>query len=390
MGWFSKSNPPPPPSPEPAPAEPPRAAAPAQLQCSFCGKSQKEVRKLIAGPNAYICDECIVLSKDIIDGDQESPAIEVPAPADLEIALDDHAVGQRAAKRALVAALRRHLLGSAQPGSDQRAPRVLLVGPSGSGKTTLGRALCAVTGLVAHHADVSRLSESGYVGEDVENLLGSLLMYAKQKTESARRGVLFLDGLEKLKAERPLSRSRDISGEGVQRELIRLLDGLDLAVPMWAHRRHPQAEVEHFTCRSLFVGAAARLDPLPPRASDRELRAALASAGLLPELLARFDRIVPLPLPDADTLLALLAHPRGPIAEASKVVASLGGSLEYTHTAMRALAEAAAASAEGAWLLNHIVDRQMEEIMTAPSPRRAWSVDEGRVRGLVAEALGIS
>jgi ATP-dependent Clp protease ATP-binding subunit ClpX len=360
---------------------------PTLLGCSFCKKSQKEVRKLIAGPDVQICDECIVLSQQIVDEDKTAPAPVVPAPADLEIALDEHAVGQRPAKRALVAALRRHLITSAQPDSAERAPRVLLVGPSASGKTSLGRGICAVTGLPSYHADVSRLSESGYVGEDLENLLGTLLLNAERAHDRAERGVLFLDGIEKLKAERPLAKSRDISGEGVQRELIRLLDGLELNVPMWTHRRHPQGEVQQMSCRSIFVAASARLDPLPPRASDRALRAALVATGILPEVLSRFDRIVPLPLPDADTLHALLHHARGPVAAARCVVEALGGTLEIAPAAARALAEAAAASADGAFLMGRILERHLEDVLVGPAPGRAWVIDEGRMRALLAEAL---
>lgn len=382
MSWFKKPGPTSYMEPDPAPAPPP---TPAVLACSFCGKSQKEVRKLIAGPNAYICDECIEISKDLVTTEVEAPPIAVPAANDLDTLLDGHAVGQRAAKRAIVASLRRHLATSAQPGSGIRAPRLLLVGPSGSGKTTLGRAMCSVTPLPSYHADVSRLSESGYVGDDVENLLGMLIERAAYKAELAQRGVLVIDGLEKIERRHPIGASRDISGEGVQRELIRLLDGLDLTVPFQFSRRHPQGEAQHVACKGLFVAAAARLDPMPPRASDRDLRRALAEIGLLPELLARFDRVVALPRPDADALLGILDHPTGPVAEAHRVVAALGGTIHFAPGALRALAEGAAGSADGAWMLRHVVERHLEEVLTAPMPGRAWVVDEARMRGVLQE-----
>ena len=383
MSWFRK----PaivPPEIEPPPPPPP----PANLRCSFCDKSQREVKKLIAGPSAHICDECVVTCTDVLAGEAPPPKVEVPSAGDLEAALDAHAVGQRAAKRAIVAALRGHLAGSAQPDSDLRAPRLLLVGPSGSGKTTLGRAIAGATTLPSYHADVSRLSEGGYVGEDLENLLTTLIEQADHDTARAQRGVLVLDGLEKLEARRPLGGSRDISGEGVQRELIRLLDGLGLRAPIQYANRHPQAETKPFACRTLFLAATARLDPVPPRATERDLRAALAAIGILPEVLARFDRVVPLPLPDVGALLGIFDHPRGPLSEARRVVEALGGSLRVTPTALRTIAEAAAASAEGPWLLGQVVARQLEEILTAPITTRAWEVDERRARALLAEVTG--
>jgi ATP-dependent Clp protease ATP-binding subunit ClpX len=390
MGWFSKSTPPP---PEIEPATPPRPyvpPAPAYV-CSFCGKAAAEVKKLIAGPSAYICDECVVQSMEIVEEAEAEEAarapIEVPSPAALQAAFDAQVVGQAVAKRALIAALRRHFLGSAQPGSGERAPRVLLVGPSGSGKTSFGRALCSLTTLPAYHADAGRLSESGYVGEDLENLISALLHQAKDDVDAARRGILFLDGLEKLKALRAFA-SRDISGEGVQRELIRLLDGMDLAIPHWdSPRRHPMMNVKRFGCESMFIVAAVRVDAaaMPAGVGERALRKAVIDGGLLPELLARFDRVVALPPLDVEGLDALLLHPRGPLTAARKVAEALGGALEYTREARRALASAAAESSEGAWMLGRIVNRQLEERLGSESPGRAERVEEATVRALIAD-----
>jgi ATP-dependent Clp protease ATP-binding subunit ClpX len=393
MAWFSKSQPP---SPQTTPATPaPAARAPAApadgLACSFCGKHQREVRKLIAGPSVYICDECIGTCNDIVaeeaEADDASAPLAIPEPSDLDEAIEEHLVGAVAARRSMVAALRRHFLGSAQPGSTQRAPRVLVVGPTGCGKTTMGRALCAATTLPSYHADAGRLSESGYIGEDVENFIGGLLVNAGGDAAGAARGVLFLDGLEKIKAEHPLTRSRDISGESVQRELFRLLDGAEVEIPQQVVARHPQAPVVRVDCRGVFIAAAVRLEAAPAsRGSERELRDAVCAAGLLPELVARFDRVVEIPPLDADGLAALVHHPRGPLAEATRIVGALGGTLELAPAAVRALAQAAALRPEGAWMLGQAVYRQLEEILNAPEPARAWRVDERAILALLRQA----
>ena len=255
------------------------------IKCSFCGKTRAEVKKIIAGPTVYICDECVGLCNDIIAEEAEAPPpeVEMPELAPLIAHFDATVVGQTAAKRALIAALRLHAERVIHE-SAARVPHVLLVGPRGSGKTTLGRAVCSALGLPSFHVDVGRLSESGYVGDDVEHLCVGLVWRASSPSE-AERGVLFLDGIEKIRAQRPLSTARDISGEGVQRELVRLLDGLELSIPNM-RARHPQALGEVFHTDRVLVVAACSLESLPKGATDRVLREKLREAGLVDAVLA--------------------------------------------------------------------------------------------------------
>jgi ATP-dependent Clp protease ATP-binding subunit ClpX len=391
MSWFSNKATPQPPaaqSPQWAPGtEPPPGQ---QLSCSFCGKSQAEVLQLIAGPSVYICDECVRLCTDII-AEQEAakrpPLVPIEA-AQLLSTFDEQVVGQRPAKRAMVAALRQQALRLSAAETTMTPLRLLLVGPTGSGKTTLGRAMCSISQVPSYHVDVSRLSESGYVGDDIENLLSGLLQAADELQDWAEQGLIFLDGLEKLRAEHPLNKARDISGDSVQRELIRLLDGLLARVPVNSHRRHPQATSLHFRTDRLLIAGAVRLDTdeLPPGAMDREIRDALRAAGIRSELLSRFDRVIRLSRPEVEAMVAILEHPTGLIAEARRAVEALGGSLHYTPEALRRLARVAAGDTDGAWALRPPIQRHLEEIFSASSPAKSWQVDEPGMAALIAGA----
>lgn len=299
------------------------------LRCNFCGKHQREVYKLIAGPAVYICDECVQLCTQTLGA---APPARGPTPIDpaaLLAALDARVVGQRAAKRALAAALvRSRLLEPAE-----LAPRVLLVGPCGCGKSELGAALVANAGVPAFHADASALTETGYVGDDLEALVFGVLRAAERDAELAGRGVLFLDGLEKIKAQRPLGVTvRDIGGAQVQLELARLLDGGVLALPPVGGARHPSQAKIPVDTRRMTIVAALRAEGWEVPTGERALRSELARAGLLGSLVARFSRVVAMPALDA--------------AELERVGALLGA-----EGSIRELAAAAAKAPDGAWSL---------------------------------------
>jgi ATP-dependent Clp protease ATP-binding subunit ClpX len=354
-----------------------------EIKCSFCGKSQKEVKKLVAGPTVYICDECVGLCNDIICEEIEAAAALPPAcPSlvDLFAGFDASVVGLTSAKRSLIAALRLHFQ-RLQGRADLRVPHVLIVGPRGSGKSRLGRALCEATELPSYHADVSRLSESGYVGEDIENFLMCLVTRA-ETTELAEMGILFLDGMEKLKAEHPISHAgRDISGEGVQRELHRLLDGLDTEVPQTIARRHPQAKTNRFACNLLMVAAACTIDDLPPNATDRVLRDRLRQAGMMADVIARFDVVVqvhPLTVEELEAIMEINL-----LAEARPLLESLGGSLHLHPEAKRIIAAAAHASGDGAWGLHPPMARLMTMLLASSESVRPTVIDPAAAHALV-------
>ncbi len=352
------------------------------IKCSFCGKTRAEVKKLIAGPAVYICNDCVNLCNDIIAEEAEAvaPALEVPELAALTAHFDAGAVGQVAAKRALIAALRLHAERVIHD-SSARVPHVLLVGPRGSGKTTLGRALCSALALPSFHVDVGRLSESGYVGEDIEHLCVGLVWRASSPAE-AEQGVLFLDGVEKIRAQRPLAVARDISGEGVQRELVRLLDGLELSIPNM-RARHPQALGEVFHTDRVLVVAACSLESLPKGATDRVLREKLREAGLVDAVLARFGLVVQTDPPTVEELETMLTREHGDLWNARAMIQTLGGTLAVTPEALRAIATAAHASGDGGWGLQPPVARLMTTLLASSQGLRDVVVDGASVGAFV-------
>lgn len=349
MAWFSSTKPPPPPTA----LKPPN--------CSFCHKTQPMVKKLIAGPACTICDECVGLCNDILAEDGRAsapppePPPESPPPAPppqptaeaLSAALRGPVMGQAAAVSALLLSLRLHHAPTGAP----RAPRVLVVGPSGVGKTTMGMAFCAASPWPSLHADAGRLTESGYVGENVENLGTNLLSLAGEAPERAERGLLFLDGLERLiDTSAGPQAHRSVNTRGVQRELLRLLDGRTLSVPAAPGPRHPQGTWVPFPTAGLLIAAAARI-PLPDDLGEAHLRAALCEAGFLPALIARFDRVVAAPALDAAGLRALLHHRDGPLRWLEAAAAALQLRVPVDNDALEAIIDGALASGLGGWAL---------------------------------------
>lgn len=331
--------------------------------CSFCGKSRLEVISLIAGPDCFICDECVGACVETLYAEQPAPSpVDVPA---VRAGLEARVVGQERAKRAIAAALAQRDLDG-----DGLAPRVLLVGGSGTGKSTLLRAAVAIAGCPAYVGHAGRLSQTGYVGDDVEHLVYGVLRAASHHPPACERGLLAVDGLESLRAEAPLSGDlRDVCGASVQRELARLLDGQVLHVPPNGQMRHPQAPGVRIDTRRIVVVAALRAE-VSSELGGLELRDALCRAGYLEAMIWRFDRIVRLDRLASSELSALLAAPHGPLAEAAESLRALGASVELDGAARAALVHAAERADDGAWALRRGTRRMMEEVVLDPSPAR--------------------